>query len=238
MKPKFSPELKEKSVQLHRLLQNYPGNFAQVIPVNFESDPYFWIDLSVNNPEMKSLHLTYLPDCTAYIFGKMAESRAKVALGGYAEDRAWYRQSQVFHNESNVRSIHLGIDLWMEAGSEVYAPLEGQIHSWNDNAGFGNYGPTLLLEHQMEEITFYSLYGHLSRRSLEGLYKGKSISKGEKIAELGETTENGQWPPHLHFQLMIDLLGNEGDFYGVASEEEKDFYLMLCPDPNLILRVK
>ncbi|WP_238593699.1 hypothetical protein, partial [Endozoicomonas atrinae] len=48
---------------------------------------------------------------------------------------------------------------------------------------------------------------------------------------------NGHWPPHLHFQVISDLLDQKGDFIGVAPKSERDYYLSICPDPNLILGI-
>ena len=80
------------------------------------------------------------------------------------------------------------------------------------------------------------MYGHLSKKDLIGLDVGKKIEKGELIAHFGEEPENGNWPPHLHFQVMTDLLGWKGDFPGVCKKSEKDFYASICINPNLILR--
>ena len=49
---------------------------------------------------------------------------------------------------------------------------------------------------------------------------------------------NGDYPPHLHFQIINDLQGNFGDYLGVCSANELDFYKENCPDPNLILKLK
>jgi hypothetical protein len=54
---------------------------------------------------------------------------------------------------------------------------------------------------------------------------------------VGEHHENGGWPPHLHFQIITELLGNRGDFPGVAAPSERSRWLELSPDPNLILQV-
>jgi murein DD-endopeptidase MepM/ murein hydrolase activator NlpD len=161
-----------------------------------------------------------------------------VAVGGYGENRAFYAQSEVFQGEAGARSIHLGIDLWMPAGTPVFAPLAAQVHSFKDNAHFGDYGPTIILEHTLENQVFYTLYGHLSRESLQDLAEGQVIEKGQKIAEFGVPEVNGGWLPHLHFQLMTDLLGNRGDFIGVAHPQEQAYYLDICPNPNLILGIQ
>ena len=66
---------------------------------------------------------------------------------------------------------------------------------------------------------------------------GKRIEKGEIIGEFGTPLENGQWPPHLHFQLIEDLQGWTGDYPGVCKYSEKELYLENCPDPDLVLQL-
>ena len=63
---------------------------------------------------------------------------------------------------------------------------------------------------------------------------GQSILKGESFAAIGSPAENGNWVPHLHFQFMADMMGNLGDFIGVATEREAEFYLTLCPEPVVL----
>jgi murein DD-endopeptidase MepM/ murein hydrolase activator NlpD len=130
----------------------------------------------------------------------------------------------------------LGVDIWAEAGTPVYAPLNGHIHSFQDNDHFGDYGPTIILQHDLDGLSLYTLYGHLSKESLNGLTVGKPIVKGQQIALFGSQEVNGHWPPHLHFQLMFDMEGCFGDYPGVGRYSEKDIYLRNSPDPNLILR--
>ncbi|MEP6913389.1 MAG: response regulator, partial [bacterium] len=46
---------------------------------------------------------------------------------------------------------------------------------------------------------------------------------------------NGDWPPHLHFQIIEDMRVHEGDYPGVCSISERAKYLNNCPNPDLIL---
>ena len=156
-----------------------------------------------------------------------------VGVGGYGEDRYIYRRSSLFDTGKEPRSIHLGIDVWVPAGTKVYAPLDSKVHSFNDNDNFGDYGGTIILQHELEGVVFYTLYGHLSKDSLNGLSEGKTIEQNTYFAEIGDEEENGHWPPHLHFQLISDMLDKKGDFFGVAPPSEKEYYLKLCPDPQL-----
>jgi len=164
----------------------------------------------------------------------IADQNATVGVGGYCEKRPFYRTTAYISDGSPVRNVHIGFDVWMAAGTSIFAWMDSKVHSFADNAGEGNYGPTIILEHEVTPtLTFYTLYGHLTSESLNGLYKGQVIKKGISFAEIGSPPNNGNWPAHLHFQVMIDILGNEGDFPGVASEEALDFWKTVCPDPEV-----
>jgi 4-aminobutyrate aminotransferase-like enzyme len=95
-----------------------------------------------------------------------------------------------------------------------------------------------VLRHSTDDGTkFFTLYGHLSRESLAGLKVGRTIAAGEQFATLGTADVNGGWTPHLHLQIITDLLGLDTDFPGVARPTERSVWCALCPDPNLIARV-
>jgi len=140
------------------------------------------------------------------------------------------------HSEE-PRRLHLGIDVWGPAGTRVMSPLDGIIHSFAFNNNDSDYGATLILTHQLAGIGFHTLYGHLSLNSLKNLYEGKNISKGEVIGEFGMRFENGNWPPHLHFQLIRDMQGWRGDYPGVCRFSERATWMANCPDPDLILQL-
>ncbi|MBN7814764.1 peptidoglycan DD-metalloendopeptidase family protein [Algoriphagus pacificus] len=194
------------------------------------------LDFSPANSELDLIDLGNTEEFNSYVFGQLSGQNKKYGIGGYFEHRAIYRRSEVFATqESDFRNIHLGVDIWAEAGKSVFAPMDGIIHSFQDNAGFGNYGPTIILEHYIDGQKLYSLYGHLFLSDLEKLKVGQEMKAGDLLCHIGPFPENGDWPPHLHFQLMLDMLGNVGDFPGVCSQREIEKYKAICPDPNLIL---
>ena len=118
------------------------------------------------------------------------------------------------------------------------APLDATVHSLAFNDHYGDYGPTVIFTHELSGIIFFTLYGHLSLTSLEGLHEGKTVQTGEHFAAIGPYPENGDWPPHLHFQVIGDMGSYRGDFPGVCNAADRDYYLNLCPDPELILKIK
>ena len=160
--------------------------------------------------------------------------------GGYLEARPFYC-TQAFKKESNsgpaYRSVHLGTDFWLKACTQVHAPLKGIVISVFNNDHDKDYGPTIILKHAVnDELTFYSLYGHLTESSLFLVKTGQMVQKGDLIGYVGNSDENGNWVPHLHFQLILDLLGYEHDFPGVAFPEEVETWKSICPDPSLLFK--
>lgn len=146
-----------------------------------------------------------------------------------------YRRSELFGVTEEPRSLHLGIDIWGPAETKIYAPLGGMVHSFRFNNNHGDYGATIILQHQLETINFYILYGHLALKDIENLRVGQFLTRGEQFAHFGGPEENGNWPPHLHFQLILDMGIWEGDYPGVCKLSEADKYLKNSPDPGVIL---
>jgi len=172
--------------------------------------------------------------------GKLDAAEVKlgepVRFGGYGEDRSLYTQALFAPEGDEPRTVHLGIDVFAPAGAAVYTPLSGRVHSSRINDNPGDYGPTIILEHTpIAGLTFHTLYGHLDRDSLKGLKPGTAFMAGEKIAELGTKRENGGWPPHLHFQIILEIGNAKGDYPGVCKRSERDHWLSICPDPGPLL---
>ena len=224
----------------HDFLAGLTSGFTPVIDAGFSLEEYQSIDLSVNNEELAEHQLNSAEAFQVYLDDFLRKRNKKVAVGGYNEHRNLYRRSDLFSaavTEDLLRNIHLGVDIWVPAGTAVLAVLDGKIHSFRNNINFGDYGPTIVLEHQTKNGIFHTLYGHLSRKSLEGLTEGGIVRQGQKIAELGDANENGDYAPHLHFQVITAIGKYKGDFPGVASKREIKNYLKNCPDPNLLLKI-
>lgn len=214
--------------------------FTPVVDAAYTRDMYVPIDLSENNAALAGINISSSADFSVFIDKYLSGEGEEVAYGGYNEIRKLYRRSELFTasaEEEHNRNIHIGLDLWVREKTAVLAALDGKVHSFRDNAAFGDYGPTIILQHEVEQQTFYTLYGHLSRESLRNLSPGMEVKQGDKIAELGDPSENGDYAPHLHFQIIKDLQGKIGDYPGVASRKDISFYLENCPDPDLLLKI-
>jgi len=152
-------------------------------------------------------------------------------VGGYNEKRPGMYTAPQYKNE---RYIHMGVDIWAPAGEPVYAPADGILLYQKNNDQAGNYGPTIVLKHQLSDQTIFALYGHLSESSLELHKERDPVKSGEMIGRLGSENENGGWIPHLHYQISVEDPG-EADMPGVVAEADHERALELYPDPNRIL---
>lgn len=211
---------------------------TKVIDSSIDFTEYAKLDLSVANQEFAEKRPETADDFENYISKFLKENKAKVAFGGYIEGRFLYKRSTIFKADNKPeRNIHIGLDLWAEEGTAVLAALDGKVHSFKNNLGLGDYGPTIILEHNVENEKFYTLYGHLSLESIENLNIGDNFNKGEKIATLGNASVNGDYAPHVHFQIIHNIEDYWGDYPGVCNSNDLNFYIENCPDPNLLLKI-
>lgn len=226
----------DKHALLQEFVKRHPASIGRVVDYTPATDSLFQFDFTASNTGLAFETIADTDKFTAWVNKKLAETGCRYGVGGYMEHRTLYARSGLFNEGAEPRRLHLGMDIWAAAGTAVYAPLNGQIHSFNDNNNFGDYGPAIILEHNVNGLRLYSLYGHLKRDDLRGLKAGRQIVKGQKIGSFGNADENGHWPPHLHFQLIFDMEGNWGDYPGVCRYSEKDKFRLNIPDPNLILQ--
>ncbi|HMI06723.1 MAG TPA: peptidoglycan DD-metalloendopeptidase family protein [Flavobacterium sp.] len=196
------------------------------------------IDLSVSNLELANIDSDDAEVFEKHIESFLFKNNAEVAFGGYCEKRNLYKRSGIFNDpESEERNIHIGMDMWIKAGTPILAALDGKVHSFKDNTAAGDYGPTIILEHTVEGMIFHTLYGHLSLESIDGIEIGDVYIKGRPLAWLGNSAVNGGYAPHLHFQIIKNMAGHFGDYPGVCSKNDLDFYRENCPDANLLLKI-
>ncbi|CAL1520586.1 peptidoglycan DD-metalloendopeptidase family protein [Chitinophaga sp. MM2321] len=222
---------------LQEVLKKYQSTFKPVISLLQPDEQLLVMDFTANNTTLTKNILTDIHKFCSYIDKTLAESGCRLGIGGYCEHRTIYAVSPHFDAGEEPRRLHLGIDVWGTVGTQVYAPLNGHIHSFRFNDHFGDYGATIVLQHKLDGHTFHTLYGHLSISNLQGLYENMPVAAGQLLAHFGTTTENGGWPAHLHFQLIEDIQHFRGDYPGVCRYSERDKYLQNCPDPDLILQL-
>ncbi len=234
---------------LQQILQRNTNSFHHVVDVP-AGTVITALDLTKHNTALTEFIFNDTQAFAGYIKRELTNNNALYLIGGYNELREMYKRSALFGFEKanlntagtavlppEPRRLHLGIDIWGNAGIKIYAPLGGMVHSFANNNNYGDYGATIILQHQINTVQFHTLYGHLSLADIAHLREGQFITRGQCFAHFGTPHENGNWPPHLHFQIIENLELKEGDYPGVCKASEKEKYLNNCPHPDLILNM-
>jgi 4-aminobutyrate aminotransferase-like enzyme/Ser/Thr protein kinase RdoA (MazF antagonist) len=231
-----------KAEKIVRWLQVNGETASAILDGDLRNAPCAVFDLGVGSTFLGANPDTSKTEAlTEKIFGEMKRAGVRIGVGRYDEARPLYT-SPLFggsnHPAEERRTIHLGIDLFVEPGASLRAPLDGVVHLLANNAAPLDYGPLVILRHETDEgEEFFTLYGHLTKDTLDILTPGQRVARGEKFACVGNASENGGWPPHVHFQIMLDLLDLGANFPGVAYASQRAVWTSLSPDPNLLLGI-
>ena len=200
--------------------------------------PLFTVDLSVGSPLFGASDVTATPEEFDALIRAGAGPDA-IGLGGYGEARLVYTAPEFVTSDdpsAERRTVHLGTDVWTRAGVALHAPRAGRVRHVHDNDARLDYGPMVVLEHATDEGTpYFSLYGHLSPETLTHLREGDEVEAGDVIGWVGTAPRNGDWAPHAHVQVILDLLELGVDYPGVAVPSQRSTWLALSPDPALLL---
>ncbi len=211
---------------------------APVIGVDLSKTPSLVLDLSISSPLVSADALENAePKLTERVFSEMKRAGVEVSIGRYDEPRLLYVAPAFtgLDPTDENRTVHIGLDLFAPAGTPVFAPIDGTVHAFADNASYLDYGPVIILRHETDDGTeFFTLYGHLSRESLSGLVAGRAVRAGEQIATFGDPSVNGGWTPHVHVQIITDLLELGTDFPGVAPPSRRRAWCAICPTPEYV----
>lgn len=221
----------------HPLLSRLRSCKAPPAKIVDTDDNAIVLDLSTGS-ELQGRQIAALDvaELGAIIDDSMRQAQTGFAFGRYGEPRELYSNDNFVHAETGEpRTIHLGIDLFCVPDTPVFTPLDGTIEIVANNDSELNYGPLVVVRHSVADVgEFFTLYGHLSLATLERVRTGQKVSAGEQIASVGVPPTNGNWPPHLHIQVINDLLGLGRDFPGVACESDQDYWFNMSPSPAIL----
>lgn len=219
----------------------HPFSFKGLFPV-IAKNKIHHIDLSVSGSWVG--HETDFNDLDFFQFkiNKLqAKNPSKIIAGGYLEPRVLYTSpayDKIGNFGRETRTIHLGIDCWLPSGTDVHALFDGEVVTAVNDEGDKEYGGLIILKHQTKDFDFFTLYGHLSVESVLNKNIGEKIKKGDCIGKLGIYPENGNWVPHLHFQIMLSMMNYKTDYPGVAYFNQIDVWKSICPNPNILFKSK
>ncbi len=221
-------------------LTAHADEVAPLLGKDLRSMPVAPLDFSAGSPLIANDPADNAPRALDHRVRRvLAEAGATIGAGGYDEARLIYHWPNE-PRDGEPRTIHMGLDLSVAADSPLYAPLDGIVHGFENADAHHDYGPVIVLQHTTtgpDAVPFYTLYGHLTRDSLDALHIGKVIAKGTEFARVGRAPSNGDWWEHVHVQLITDMLDVPCNVNGAARASERDVWQSLCPDPNLLLRI-
>ncbi len=218
-----------------RWLEKNAHDFTPIVRPSVDKPKVTVFDFSATGPEAAQWASLDAAEAEVRIMAQVGREGAAFGVGLYGEDRGIY-QGDAYEMAGARRSVHLGVDIFAPAGEPVSAPFAGKVAFIHDDAVAYGFGPTVLLEHEIDGgARFWTLYGHLSRDSVAKLSAGQAIAKGEVFAAFGSANENGNWAPHLHFQVVTDHLGLGGQMHGVGVRDQWQVWREVSPDPSVVL---
>ncbi|MFD2176078.1 peptidoglycan DD-metalloendopeptidase family protein [Veronia pacifica] len=207
---------------------------ANILPEKFQFGRALVVDLS-RTSKIWQQAAAEKKDVDTWVLSQMAERQAVMSIGRYNEQRPIYENTEQFADTPS-RDLHIGLDLGVPSGTPCFSPLKATVHSVADHQHQGDYGPTVILRHQIEKVVFFTLFGHLASETLSHLTPGQTLAAGELLGWVGEKSENGGWAPHLHLQIIKELGEYTDDYPGVAFMSDSEYMLANCPNPNLLIR--
>ncbi len=208
-----------------------------LLGASWDGLPLFRLDLSVGSDLFGAGDVTAPPERFDALIRRDVAPDA-IGVGGYGEARLLYTTPEFAPADAadEARTVHLGTDVWTVAGTPLHAPHAARVHRVHDNTARLDYGPIVVLEHSTDDgVVFYSLYGHLAPETLDHVHEGQELAAGEVFGWIGPPPRNGDWAPHVHVQVILDLLGLGVDYPGVAKPAQRRTWLGLSPDPALLL---
>lgn len=214
------------------------GSFASVLELDVRREPCLLLDFSAKGALVGASGSDNAePALSARIRHAMHDAGVRLAAGAYDELRPPYATA-ANADAVDPRSVHLGVDLFVEPGMMVHAPIAGVVHDVGESRSALGYGPTVVIRHEADDLAqFFTLYGHLDRDALTRCTPGRAVGLGVQLGRVGTPAVNGGWTPHLHFQLIADLLGLGRRFPGVGRLSQREAWRLLSPNPNLVLGI-
>ena len=133
------------------------------------------------------------------IFEELDASSHQWGIGKYMEERKTF-----LRNCTNIieekRYYHLGLDIVVPYNTPMFSPLDAEVYKTGKETTVGNYGGYIILKHDINDVVFYSFYGHLKTPHLFNL--GDKIKAGQTFAHIGQESDSGGWFCHVHLQIL------------------------------------
>lgn len=195
--------------------------------------PYLF-DFSSNNPKTSEYNLTDFHQFNQMIFEEMEKSSCQWGIGKYLEER-----KNILREYPNIieeqRYYHLGLDIVVPYDTPMFAPLDAEVYRVGKEEQIGNYGGYIMLKHDINEVIFYSFYGHL--KTPHTVQVGDKIKAGEKFTCIGQESDSGGWFCHTHLQILTQQAIDDGyTHWGYISPKMMTKLDKYFPSPYFLFR--
>lgn len=195
--------------------------------------PYVF-DFSSANPRTLEYDPADFAQFQQLVFDELQASGREWGIGVYLEERRSVLRLYPQMIEQG-RVYHAGLDIVVPQGCQLFAPLDAVVYATGRESGVGNYGGYVVLQHQLADSVFYSLYGHLD--SAHRVQPGAQVSAGECFAAIGSGQDSGGWFTHTHLQIVTQQAVDAGRlFHGYVTAEDLQQIESLFPSPYPLFR--
>jgi hypothetical protein len=153
--------------------------------------------------------------------------------GGYLEHRDHLLRGHYMATYNNDHFWHLGIDYNVPAGTIVHMPCDGELlYNKSDMDQDGGWGGKMIFKIKDD---CYLILGHLKLYDWDDKVHFK---KGDAVARIGGSEENGNWFPHLHIQCMtkldFEVDGYSPNYEGIEKDYPNPKTVLESDDPKLV----
>lgn len=122
---------------------------------------------------------------------------------------------QVWSETMGDYRVHLGIDIATSENAPVFACADGTVEKIWDDALMGR---CVAISHGGEVYTFYK---NLDSDLADGIEKGASVTRGQKLGEVGNTAiAELADEPHIHIEMTVNGLAvDPRDYFNAEAKD-------------------
>lgn len=105
------------------------------------------------------------------------------------------------NEDSSGNGVHTGVDFAAGSGTNIYAPIAGQIRHRSYGSAFGNHQFAISPDEGQPFADGEVFFAHTTNRPKDGVY----VEIGDYLADVG--AEGNVSGPHLHMEYHADTKG-------------------------------
>lgn len=159
--------------------------------------------------------------CTDYPPGSLQRQACELATWDSEGFNPRYDEHKHITSDYNDpdRDHHYGIDYSVESGTDLNAPVTGEVifaKEGTPGSGYNNYGNTIAIKDKNGNV---HVMGHLSSITVK---EGQKINFGDFIGQTGgkpgDPGSGNSTGPHLHYEIRIN-----GEFHNTVDPKTYNY---------------